>query len=280
MIALRPSRMPSPPLLIATDLDTIPLAADTYGLLLARPALDALVRSGALVVLASRRTRPEVRRLARMLAMRAPLIVEGGGGVLFPTRLLGQRVPGSRRSGGYESVRLGVSRRTLLAALPAIAATTGATLRGFSSLPVAEIEKVTGLTRSEIRLARCREWDEPFLVEAGDAERVAAAASRRGLRVTRGDRFWRLAGAADKGAALGLVLDLFAAEGRRFASVGLGGAADDLSMLARVDRAILMPRPDGSIDPTLAAALPRAERAPAPGPAGWNAAVLHVLERA
>jgi hypothetical protein len=38
-----------------------------------------------------------------------------------------------------------------------------------------------------------------------------------------------------------------------------------------------MPGKDGGIDATLAAGLPGAERAPAPGPAGWAAAILAVL---
>jgi len=39
----------------------------------------------------------------------------------------------------------------------------------------------------------------------------------------------------------------------------------------------VMPRRGGGIDATLAAALPNAERARAPGPGGWAAAVLDVL---
>jgi phosphoserine phosphatase len=59
--------------------------------------------------------------------------------------------------------------------------------------------------------------------------------------------------------------------------VGLGDAANDLPMLRAVDRPIVMPRPGGALDPTLAAALPHAERARAAGPGGWAAAVLDVL---
>ena len=60
-------------------------------------------------------------------------------------------------------------------------------------------------------------------------------------------------------------------------TVGLGDAANDRPMLEAVDRPILMPRRDGSFDRELTAALPGAERAPGPGPAGWAAAILAVL---
>jgi predicted mannosyl-3-phosphoglycerate phosphatase (HAD superfamily) len=66
--------------------------------------------------------------------------------------------------------------------------------------------------------------------------------------------------------------------GLRFTSLGLGDAATDLSMLLAVDRPIVIPRRDGTLDPVLAVALSDAERAPAPGPAGWNAAVKTLLE--
>ena len=51
----------------------------------------------------------------------------------------------------------------------------------------------------------------------------------------------------------------------------------DLALLLAVDRPIVVPRHDGSQDPVLAARLPDAERAPLPGPSGWNAAVLALL---
>jgi len=59
--------------------------------------------------------------------------------------------------------------------------------------------------------------------------------------------------------------------------VGLGDAANDLPLLLAVTRPIVMPGPDGTVDPVLATCLPGVERAPAPGPAGWSAAVLAVL---
>jgi hypothetical protein len=57
----------------------------------------------------------------------------------------------------------------------------------------------------------------------------------------------------------------------------LGDAANDLPLLRAVDRPIVVPRRDGRVEADLVRALPRAERAPLPGPAGWNEAVLAVL---
>jgi mannosyl-3-phosphoglycerate phosphatase len=97
------------------------------------------------------------------------------------------------------------------------------------------------------------------------------------LRLTKGGRFHHLLGPVDKGRALQRLIALYAAESRRFSPVALGDSPNDLSMLLASDRPILVPRPDGKPHPALAAALPGAEVAPAPGPSGWNSAVLAVL---
>jgi mannosyl-3-phosphoglycerate phosphatase len=85
-------------------------------------------------------------------------------------------------------------------------------------------------------------------------------------------------GPVDKGRALQRLVALYAAEGRRFSVVALGDSPNDLSMLERADRPVIVPRSDGEADLTLRRGLPHAETAPEPGPAGWNMAVLTVLE--
>ena len=102
---------------------------------------------------------------------------------------------------------------------------------------------------------------------------LAYLRDRRGLRVTRGGRFHHLTGPVDKGKAVRQVLSLLGPA----QSIGLGDAENDLGLLGAVDRPILVPRPDGSIDPMLEAAFPSACRAPLPGPEGWSQAVLHAV---
>jgi mannosyl-3-phosphoglycerate phosphatase len=136
----------------------------------------------------------------------------------------------------------------------------------------------SGLEREAARLALDREYDEPFVLEDESQEAVVKeAAARLGLFVTRGGRFYHLTGRNDKGFALRRLLTFLRRRGRRFETVALGDAPNDRSMLESVDRPIVVPRPDGSLDPELAEALPAAERAPEPGPKGWNSAVLAVL---
>ena len=267
------------PLLIATDVDGSLLDQGSYAFDAALPALQAIVRSTTMLVLASSKTREELVPLSQRLGIRGPLIVENGGALLVPVGALQSPVAGAVRTAGYDALALGTPRRALVSALAAISEETGAQLSGFSALSATAISELTGLSLPEAHRAMAREWDEPFLVEPPHAATVAAAARRRKLVVTRGGRFYHLSGPSGKGNALSRLLGLFAAEQRRFETVAIGDSENDLSMLERVDRPILMPRPDGSFDETLVAALQSAERAPAPGPAGWNAAVLAVLAR-
>ncbi|HEY7820739.1 MAG TPA: HAD-IIB family hydrolase [Vicinamibacteria bacterium] len=256
-------------LLIATDLDGSLLDAETYSFEKARPALRLLAERGIPLVLASSKTAAEMVPLSDSLSLVTPLIVENGGALL---------VPRGEREAGFSSLVLGARREAIVHALAEIREESGADLRSFSSLDPAEVARLTGLSPSAAELALKREYDEPFLLE--DEGKVAAlelAAERRGFKLTRGGRFWHLTGKTDKGQALRALLRHYAAEGRRFRTVGLGDAANDLSLLRAVDRPVVIPREPGRLDAALRAALPDAEQAPSPGPVGWNAAILAIL---
>jgi mannosyl-3-phosphoglycerate phosphatase len=265
-------------LVVFTDLDGTLLDADTYDFAPARPALQALRARSVPLVLCSSKTRVEMEPLAEALGLETPLIVENGGAIVMREGLLAAAPSAARIEGGRLRLPLGARHAELAAALPEIAREAGIRVRAFSALGVGEVSRLTGLAPEAAARALCREYDEPFLVEALAAvdadERLAAAARRRGLRVTRGGRFHHLTGQADKGDAVRALIRMLEPRG----SVGLGDAPNDVAMLCAVSRPILMPRADGAIDPALSEALPGAERAPAPGPAGWASAVLAVLD--
>ncbi len=252
-------------LIVFTDLDGTLLDAATYAYEAARDALAALAGRDIPLVLCTSKTRAEVEPLARRLAPGAPFVVENGGAILWPER------------DGYREEPRGIPRAELVAAFGTIVRATGAAARGFADLTADHVARVTGLDRASAERALLRRYDEPFLASDADAAAVAAAAARRGLVVTRGSRFYHLSGPGGKGDAVATVLATWANPRGRRASVALGDALNDQAMLERAERPIIVPRPDGTADAELARALPHAELAPAPGPAGWNAAVLAVL---
>jgi mannosyl-3-phosphoglycerate phosphatase len=267
-------------LVVVTDLDGTLLDEETYSYEDARPALEELRAQEIPLVLCSSKTIAEIEPLRRELRLEEPFIVENGGALVVPkdARGLAGRVKG--RDGGPLVVPFGTPRADLVAALADIARETGVLLRGFAAMSARELSDRTGLDEEGAARAKARDFDEPFVLPDGAPEsalaRVQAAASRRGLHVTRGGHFFHLLGPHDKGRAVSQLLHLY---GRAVRSIGLGDAANDLPLLRVVDEPILMPRARGGVDEGLASALPRAEVAPFPGPRGWNVAVQAAVRR-
>lgn len=148
-------------------------------------------------------------------------------------------------------------------------------------MSVDEIIARTGLSREEAELSKQREYDEPFVVEgpAIDEDSLAEAVEIRGLRYTKGDRFFHLMGPHDKGRAVRCLIDCYCrladCDRDRLRSVGIGNSPNDLPMLEAVKHPILVQLANGSYEPGIE--LPRLTRAPGPGPIGWNRAVLSLL---
>jgi mannosyl-3-phosphoglycerate phosphatase family protein len=260
--------IPGRPLAVVTDLDGCLLDEHTYSWTAARPALEALRRRAVPLVLASSKTRAEMEALAAEIGAVAALVVENGGAIVPVRGLPGLAAP----------VVLGERRAALVTALADVAVEAGARVRGFAGMAPSELSALTGLDPEAARRALDREYDEPFVLEAGEAAAIAHAAAVRGLAHTRGGRFHHLTGRADKGLALRALREGGRRAGWDASWLALGDSPNDLAMLAGADRAVLVPRPDGRVDRVLAAALPHADVAHRPGPEGWNTAVLRALQ--
>jgi len=276
---MTPSAAPAS-LVVFTDLDGSLLDEQTYSWAPAQEALEGLSARGIPVVPCSSKTREEIDALVAALRLDGPFIGENGGVIVIPAGHLPFEPPGAIRAGDRLLVTAGVSRDRLVRSLAELAAETGVRVAGFAGMSAEEIARLTGLEPDAAARANRRECDEPFLIP-DEPERgrlaIGRAAAGRGLRVTAGGRFFHLTGDTDKGRAVETLIAWYRRAGLTISSVGLGDAANDLPMLRVVDRPILIPRAGGEPDAALARALPRAERAPHTGPAGWNAAMLAVL---
>ena len=148
-------------------------------------------------------------------------------------------------------------------------------------MTVDEVVKHTGLSQADARLAKQREFDEPFLAMADNTalHQLGSLAEEQGLSCTRGGRFYHLMGRNDKGMASLRLIEAYRRsakeQGRRLMTVGIGDSLNDLPMLQVVDRPILVQRPGGSYDPEIA--LPNLTRVGGIGPVGWNQAVLDLI---
>ncbi|MGQ9801408.1 MAG: HAD-IIB family hydrolase [Candidatus Saccharicenans sp.] len=312
---------------IFTDLDATLLDHRTYSFEPSRPVLENIKKLQIPVVLCTSKTRAETEVLAQELGLKHPFIVENGGAVFmpenyFPTDYFKKLNLKTHKNKPYRVLELGTPYRRLRQFFNLVRKNTGLTLTGFGDLTVEEIASLTGLGKKEARLARQREYDEPFLLESsqtarwlGEAKtnrepqktgrtasgglekneattridqeplstkqilsRLRREASRYGLRITAGGRFYHLTGRNDKGRAVRLLRKLYQLKFGSILTIGLGDSANDWPMLKAVDYPVLIARPDRSHS-GLPPGLKNIYRTRKPGPQGWAEAMEYFLSR-
>ncbi len=225
----------------------------------ARAALGTLARQHVPLVLCSSRPQAELSLFARLWGLDAPMVVENGAAVLVPFGHFRADVPGAVRDGDCQRLTLGPARERLARELQ-------------------ELAREAGIRLPEI--APGHQYTVPVPLDEREAATLAGLARGRGLGLLRGPRYWHLCGGADKGLAVRTVLSLYQREGKLPRAIGIGAWPTDGPMLSAVHRGVLLPTGAGSIDPELAAALPRALRSRHGGASGWGEAVLDACGQA
>jgi mannosyl-3-phosphoglycerate phosphatase len=264
-----------------TDLDGTLLDAQSYSWKPAQPALEELARRQVPLVFCSSKTSAEVEALRRELSNPHPFVTENGGGVFVPRGYFDVRMPQGFPTGSYRCLALAMPYDRMINELERIAEQAGVEVVGFHQMNAHDVAATTGLPLPAAKLALQRDFDEPFFFVRADAAaeaRFVELARDRGLELVRGGRFWHLFQGSDKGRAVRKLMELYlASTPPRVRFAALGDSANDLPMLAAVDHAILLPRPDGAYDREVLTGLPGVRQAAAPGPQGWNSAVLDLL---
>ncbi len=269
---------PSPFIIIFTDLDGTLLDHNSYGWEEAEPALRQCKESQIPLILVSSKTRAEIRTLQKELGLSSPFISENGGGVFFPKEGKHPHPSDAIFSRGVWKWSIGPAHDFLVRALGEIRDEQGWKIRGFSQMTPEEISSITGLDLASARLASQREYDEPFiLTEEGvsNVDILNHAASQKGLRITRGGRFYHLHGEGDKGEAMGRLVAWYRTYHPALLTIALGDSPVDFSMLKRADYPVLISSPHQY--PELKKVIPHLKVTQERGPRGWNAAVLDIL---
>ncbi|MEM9350323.1 MAG: HAD-IIB family hydrolase [Pseudomonadota bacterium] len=254
----------TPPLMVFSDLDGTLLDHETYDWSPASEALAALKTCGAGLVLASSKTSVEIGGLRGELGVSDwPAIVENGAGILPPhTREVADR---SRY----------MALREVLDGLPE---ELRAPFTGFGDATAEEVASMTGLSRDGATAAKLRAFSEPGLWE-GSEDRKAdfiEALKAKGVTAQQGGRFLTLSFGQNKADR---VKDLMSAY-RPAHTVALGDAPNDAEMLETAEFGVIIPNPHGkTLAPLLGEETGRIIRATAPGPSGWNSAILELVSR-
>jgi mannosyl-3-phosphoglycerate phosphatase len=271
----------APEVIIFTDLDGTLLDEDTYRWDEAKEALELCKKSRIPVVIVSSKTRAEIMPLIAEMGLDDPFISENGGGVFFPvSRFEEAPLPHVTKEAEVWRWSLGVDYQTVVRVFRVIREELGWDMRGFSDMEPEEVAELTGLSIDKALLASKREYGEPFIIVSPpkpDLAMLSEKAGKRNLTVTTGGRFHHIKGNCDKGAAVERLISWYGGLcGKRPFSAGLGDSENDLSMLAAVDRPVLLKGRQGL---SLATALGGGVRTTRePGPRGWSEAVRELLE--
>lgn len=254
-------RMGHPPLIVFTDLDGTLLDHESYSFDLARPALDRLAAAGIPLILASSKTAAELDALRRAVGCSDyPAIVENGAGLL--------EADPDTDDGEYAR---------LLDALEQVSPYLRAYFVGFSDLGVTGVARVTRLPPDEAALAAKRQFSEPGLWHGGpeDLYEFLHALERVGVVGRRGGRFLTLSFGGSKADRM----DDIAARYGNPPRLALGDAPNDREMIETADHGVIVANPHGAPLPPLSGEKAgRIQRTTAPGPEGWNTAVLELLD--
>lgn len=256
-------------LLVVTDLDAT-LLDHNYSWAAAEPAIGQLRERGFPLVLNSSKTLAEMKALALELNLDTPVIAENGGLVALPC------------SGGAPEYTIeikGIGRETILDAAHGLRAREGYQFAGFADWSTTELAGLTGLSAEQAEASGTRLATEPIHWEDSEANRLRFAASlaTQGIRMLKGGRFWHLMGPADKADGLWAVRQYFEQKepAAAWQVLALGDSANDTAMLDAADIAVVVPHATG---PRIQSQAARVLHAPYPASAGWNAAVLSLLD--
>lgn len=262
-------------LVVFSDLDGTLLDPARYDFDPARPALETLRQTDVPLVLVSSKTRAEMEYWRRRLGNAEPFVVENGGAIYIPHGYFPFALPGTVRREGYDVIELGKPYAELVRALDEAAAETGTPVLGFYRMTVGQIRRRTGLPPALARLAKQREYDEPFQIRGSEQpDSLLEALERRGLRWARGGRFYHVLGDNDKASAVHMLIGLYRRVHENLRTAGLGDAWNDVSFLRLMNEAFVVLSPAAR---EIQGAVPGARITSAPGPEGWNEAVLSLL---
>ncbi|MGH7846282.1 MAG: HAD-IIB family hydrolase [Candidatus Binatia bacterium] len=269
-------KLPASRLVVITDLDGTLVDQQSYSYEQSRPAVRRLLQLGIPLVLCSSKTYAEMRPLWDELGLCDPFVVENGGAILVPPNYF-PFAAGMEFEERWKIIELGVGVARLRQALTDAARERRVQVRSFASMSLSEIAGLTGLTLNASQRAAERFYDEPFLIDSGDLSCLITGLASRGFSVVKGDRFYHVTGAGDKGKATKVLLDLYRRTEPDIYSVGLGNSANDLPMLSGVNLPVLVRNPDGLWDAEVERQIPGIAKSTKIGPSGWSEMLERIL---
>jgi mannosyl-3-phosphoglycerate phosphatase len=267
------------PVVVFADVDEAFLAGQSSP---APPNIEEmLAREQVTLVLSSSMTRAELDACQQMLGIRCPFICESGAAVLVPHQHFPFDVPRDRDLPGYHVIEFGRLYSEVVTVLHRTAARLEVPVIGFSDLSVEQVANERGLSLSHARLAKLREYDEPFrLVNVTPDAHNRLWRGLRGAGLTRTyDGYFEHVGAPiDKGLGVNVLSSLYRRAFGPLIAVGLSSVNNSVALRYSVKWPFIA-EPAAAMPGTLSG--PRISRVHMDTDrAAWVETILHLADRA
>lgn len=205
--------------------------------------------------------------LAIELGLETPIICENGGIVSWRDQF----------EVSESHTILGIPREKILALLDELHKTFQ--FRSFETLGIPGIMESTGLSEAQAKRSATRMTNEPLIWD-DEPERIdefRKALEAENLTLTRGGRFWHIAGKTTKGKGMSAVLEAMKKNNdSEFLTAAVGDSPIDTSMLEIADFPIVIPHTDGIAK--IGVDNPNQIIAKQPETLGWNEAILELIQ--
>ena len=265
-------------LVLFTDPDTLRDGRDDW--MATREVVRELEDRGIAVVLWGNETRAEMELIQSDLNVQHPFISENGGGLFIRHGYFQDCPVRGRDIQSYDVLDFGRPYHEVAEALHDVALRHECPVIGFSVMSIEDVARECGLSLAQARLAKLREYDEPFRVadsEPATYSRICSALRRFGYRCFSHERFHHATGVADKAQSIRTLTSLYCdAHDGHVLTIGVAKAQSETCLLEAVDVPLVVRSANADVA-RLAQKVPTARLIDA-APHGWSEAILEAID--
>jgi mannosyl-3-phosphoglycerate phosphatase len=239
------------PVVVFVDIDNAPQESTDRHLRLAS-LLESLADERITLVFYSHRTRAEIESIRQAIGVFHPFICESGAAAFVPGRYFGTDLENARDVAGYQAIEFGAPYGDMVTAVHRIADRLGLDVVGFSDMSVEQVARECGTSLLEARLAKLREYSEPFrllLANPVAERRMVKGIAGAGLTSTVRGPFHYVGAASGPGAAVSVLSTLYKVAGGSVLTAGIGDEPYGAEVAARVDVVLDTGEPAGAVGP-------------------------------
>ena len=227
-------------ILIFTDLDGTLLSENSYSYY---KIIDFYnyISSHCIIIFNSSKTYSEIIELKRLTNDNYPFIVENGSALYIPESVSLNITGKITKINNFNVVQLGVPVNKIVnfCSSKKLSEKYVSNCNFLYQMSLSEIVSLTGLSRSEVKKAKERNYSLPFIWR-GSIELLnefKLICQKNNFKILKGGRFFHLIGETDKGKALRALLSIYKQchKNTRFTTIALGDNQNDKDMLIEAD---------------------------------------------